>query len=447
MIYKLCVPGSGAIKLTLARGGIMPASAMQLQAGESVSAAERESIRSGIGGLAYLSYFRFDVAQVFSRLGRVQADPPREAGAVLDHVVQALLETEDDVWTVGAPGINTFVIMADTPPFSRDANGNYIKNFGGHIISDANLENPVCSTIESSVSGARSMLCHAVMLGGAAVDFSASRAATMAADTTVAELLAMVNGLTKGLMCRRLLVSLGFGDACDGAWPVWSDCAGAINVCTNTTAPKRSLWVGRRARLGQELVEGGDFQPKHCDGKLNPCDSGTKRTPTRQAVRDMGYLMGSGTDEWDNPPGAKLFSTAAHNSEPASAALASATLRENAEFEALAAVSPALDDEGCSALGGEALAVDDDDFFLAPDDAVHAEALAHHLNAAIEDDGDSGMRLLACYAREEEHILLAVQANGSVALLTDNGTVAVQEPKNYREAMRSATYGPQRRSR
>ena len=471
-------PGQATLMLALSRGGVAPPSIMKLQVGDSVPAAELESIRSGIGGLSYVSYFRFDAAQPFSRLGRVQANPPPEAGVILDHVIKALLETADDTWTVGAPGVTEFTPMPDVPPFSRDAKDGYVKNFGGHVISDANLENPVCSSAESSTSGARSMLCSAVMLGGAAVAFSAGRAAAMAADTTVAELFALVNGMIQGIVCRGLLCNLGYGYACETAWSAWSDCEGAISVCTNVSAPKRSLWVGRRARLGQELVENGDFQPKHCEGLLNPCDSGTKRTPTKQSTRDFGYLMGSDTAEWDQPPATRLFAAAAANGEDATNALLAATLHENAEFESLAgvetlAVTDAASADDTSAIAdaevarvlnaakgviganssaeavhevlhgqadadGFTLEPDDaDGFTLEPDDAEAAEVLACRLNSPLATDCPDPAKLLACYTHDDDNLFLAMQADGSVSLLTKDGIIEINEPTGYRQAMKS----------
>ena len=462
-------PGKVAM-LTLASHGMAPPSIMTLQAGDKVSAEEHTSIRSGIGGLSYVSHFRFDVAQPFSRLGRVQAAPPPEAGVALDHVIRALLETADDTWTVGGPGITEFTPMPDTEPLARDASGNYIKNYGGHSLSDANLENPVCISVESATTGARSMLCYAIMLGGAALDFSASRALSMAADSTVAELFAMVTGMTKCIILRRCLIELGYGYAAEGPWPHWSDSEGSINVCSNVSAPKRTLWVARRARLGQEIVEEGHCTPKHCDGVRNPCDSGTKRTATRTSVRDFGYLMGSDVTEWDDPPPAKLFAVALSNGDAAVAAMAAATQRESAEFERDAEVdfayevrplnpesgpadtAPEIDSEVQHVLHSVKQVVDAnsaakvmadapgscDDFLLEPDDASAAETIAFRLNAECHQSDDGGHKLLACFSLDEDNVFLAMQADGSVSLLTRDGIVEVAEPSGFRQAMKSA---------
>ena len=464
-------PGRMAM-LTLTRRGMAPPSIMTLQVGGKVSAEEHGSIRSAIGGLSYVSIFRFGAAQAFSRLGRIQADPPPEAGVALDHIIRSPLETADDTWTVGAPGVTEFTAMPDTEPIARDPSGNYIKNFGGHSISDANLENPVCITAESTTTGARSMLCYAVMLGGAAIDFSAGRALSMAADSTVAELFAMVLAMQKVLIARRCLVELGYGYAVETPWSHWGDCAGAIKVCSNVAAPRRSLWVARRARLGQEIVEGGNCVPKHCDGVRNPCDSGTKRTTTRTSVRDFGYLMGSDVTEWDDPPAAKLFATALSNDADAVAATAAATLRESAEFECnaeldfahhdttplpnpepdlvkadvggdvdlevlhvLHSVKRVVDANSAAEVMADALN-GREDFLLEPDDAAAAEAIAYRLNA--NQEGDGGHKLLACFTRGEDNVFLAMQANGSVSLLTKDGIIDIAEPSGYRQAMKSA---------
>ena len=46
--------------------------------------------------------------------------------------------------------------------------------------------------------------------------------------------------------------------------------------------------MARRARLGQELVEAKGSTPLHIAGPENPTDSGTKATPVKTMMRDLG---------------------------------------------------------------------------------------------------------------------------------------------------------------
>ena len=322
--------------LTLSRHSQVPAEITALTAGGRVQGTPaawwEEEVKSTVGAFAYIGYFRHDIGQSHSRLGRVQSDPPFQARAVAQQVTMHLAETQHDTWTAGGPGITSLGGHATVAPFTKDSDGNYVKCYGGYLISDANLENPICSSKESNTVGSRSMGCGAVMLGGVAVDFFSSRAASMAADTTVAELLAIVNTMLKGIIVRRCLVAIGFPEAVETSWTHFSDCEGAIKVCCNTTAPKRSLWVARKARLGQELVDSGEFQPEHCDGERNPTDSGTKPKTARRTARDMGFIMGSPPSEWDTPATNRLW--AFSKGRETQSEIMKVTSDESAAFEA-----------------------------------------------------------------------------------------------------------------
>ena len=69
-----------------------------------------------------------------------------------------------------------------------------------------------------------------------------------------------------------------------------------------------------------------------------------------------------------------------------------------------------------------------EDFLLEPDDAAAAEAIAYRLNA--NQEGDGGHKLLACFTRGEDNVFLAMQANGSVSLLTKDGIVGASRPSS-----------------
>ena len=75
---------------------------------------------------------------------------------------------------------------------------------------------------------------------------------------------------------------------------------------------------------------------------------------------------------------------------------------------------------------------DADGFTLEPDDAEAAEVLACRLNSPLATDCPDPAKLLACYTHDDDNLFLAMQADGSVSLLTKDGIIEINEPTGYR---------------